>query len=158
MKGYVFLPLSKGKWATVDLDCPIEILQSPWYCAGKEGEWYAIRNRAEGRKHLKMHQAILGLHGELVDHKNRDGLDNRRENLRRADKSQNLANSRKRRGCTSQFKGVFWNKNQKKWESRCQCRGVYHRLGFFQDEIEAAKAYDKKAIELFGEFARPNFS
>lgn len=58
---------------------------------------------------------------------------------------------------SSKYKGVYWNKQHKKWVARCGSRGKSIHLGYYNDEKEAAKAYDRKAKELFGEYARINF-
>jgi hypothetical protein len=106
-----------------------------------------------------MHRQILEIIWKptiLVDHRNTDGLDNRKENLRIATQSQNGANTKKRTGCSSKYKGVYWNLQQKKWTSGINYKGKRYYLGHFISEEEAATAYNKKAVELFGEFARIN--
>jgi len=106
-----------------------------------------------------MHREVLGLEpgdGLAVDHINGNGLDNRRENLRIADKAQNQHNCVSRMG-RSHYKGVAWAGHVGMWRVRLRRRGVSFHVGYFRDEIDAALAYDLKAAELFGEFARPNF-
>lgn len=112
-----------------------------------------------------MHRVILGVASEKwIDHENRNGLDNRRENLRVATNRQNLQNSRKRSGTVSRFKGVSFDKHYRKWQARIQActigpgghvRRVF--LGSFDDEEDAARAYDAAALASFGRFARMNF-
>jgi hypothetical protein len=87
--------------------------------------------------------------GLLVDHKNHDTLDNRRCNLRICTRSQNQANALKRPN--SRFKGL--KRAGKKWKAEIQCDKRTYSLGTFDNEIQAALAYNKKAMELFGEFA-----
>ena len=95
--------------------------------------------------------------GMQIDHINGNGLDNRKVNLRLCNSSQNQRNARKRKSGTSRFKGVDWHKESKKWRARiCVNRKRIH-IGRYKSEFEAAQAYDKKAIELFGEFASLNF-
>jgi len=104
---------------------------------------------------------VLGVSNGLVDHINGDPLDNRRQNLRPATPSQNQANRTKyqgRRGVTSRYKGVCWHRKDKKWMARIYRDGKQIYLGGFDCEIEAAKAYDSAALEIFGEFALPNFA
>lgn len=121
-------------------------------CTTVPGLFYARTNGAvNGRKHLGMHNLLIGR--ALIDHINHNGLDNRRANLRPASTGQNSANSRPRTGGTSKFKGVYLVTRLNRWASRI--RGKH--LGYFDDEVEAAKAYDAAAVEEFGEFAYLNF-
>lgn len=89
---------------------------------------------------------------ELVDHVNRDGTDNRWENLRAASDSQNQANSIKPTRNTSGFKGV--TKSRKRWQASIGFQGRFLRIGSFDTPEQAGQAYADKAKELFGEFAR----
>ncbi len=103
----------------------------------------------------RLHRFLLGLTDPkiIVDHEDRNGLNNQRGNLRVATKSQNEANSCKQHGTTSRFKGVSWNKRGGKWEAQ-----IAHRhLGCFADEMSAALAYDTAARKHFGEFCNCNF-
>lgn len=113
---------------------------------------YAVRDIHDRGTHrcVAMHTELTGWH--LVDHKNGDGLDNRRGNLRPANKSLNAANSRKRSGSHNTLRGAIWRPGDR-WEARIQGRV----LGTFRSEEDAARAYDSAAREVFGEFARLNF-
>lgn len=95
--------------------------------------------------------------GEDAEHKNRKTLDNRRSNLRMANRSQNQANRPRTKRSTSGYKGVSWYKRFGKWQASIQKNGKKRNLGYYFDKIEAAKAYDLAARELFGEFALLNF-
>ena len=84
-------------------------------------------------------------------HLNGNGLDNRRCNIRIATYTQNNANKRKPAGAASQYKGVFWNKGR--WFATLIAYGTRHYLGRFDNELDAAAAYDKKAKKIHGEHA-----
>jgi hypothetical protein len=95
--------------------------------------------------------------GLLVDHRNSNGLDNRRANLRLATHTQNMHNCRKRKNATSRFIGVWLDKKRKLWESAIMNDGKKIFLGRFKTDIDAARAYDKAALEYHKDFARLNF-
>lgn len=94
----------------------------------------------------------------LVDHKNRDSMDNRRGNLRFATKSQNNMNRSGRKGTSSKYKGVSWYKSRKCWRAMIKVNGKRKSLGYYESEIEAAKVYDEAARKYQGQFAYQNFS
>ena len=106
-----------------------------------------------------MHRQILQPPGHLfVDHINHNGLDNRKTNLRLATCAQNTYNRiNLRKSKSSKYKGVSWKKQKMKWvvNVRYNCRNKF--IGYFKDEIQAAKAYDKAAKKYHGEFASLNF-
>lgn len=116
------------------------------------GVFYAV---ADGSTFLRMHRVILGARsGEIVDHINYDGLDNRRANLRIATRSQSTAHRRSRAGSTSRFMGVSRHKHG--WQAAIRCGRTSHYLGYFRLETEAALAYNAAARELHGPFATLN--
>lgn len=89
----------------------------------------------------------MGVKG--IDHRDGNGLDCRKENLRPASKGSNLrAFCRKAPGKTSRFRGVSWDKSREKWRAVIETAGIHFHLGRFKNELNAAQAYDKKAIEL----------
>jgi hypothetical protein len=90
----------------------------------------------------------------MIDHKDMDKLNNKISNLRLANDSQNQGNRKKTIGFTSKYKGVSFYKRDKIWTASITHKRKSIYLGRFKDELEAAKAYKKKALEIFGEFAR----
>ena len=106
------------------------------------------------RSTLTMHKLITGY--RMTDHRNRNTLDNRRFNLREVTSSQNQMNASSHSGA-SQFKGVWWRKERSVWTANISLDHRRKRIGSFSNEIDAARAYDAAARELFGEFALLNF-
>ncbi len=155
------IPLTKGKFAIVDDEDYEELNKYNWRAVKSRNTWYAYRyvwlpnNKV---KAIAMHRQILKApKGLEVDHKNFDGLCNRRDNIRKCTTSQNQAHRKpfKRLG-TSIYKGVSWNAGHKKWYVQVNAKNISHRLGCYDSEKEAARVYDKRAIELFGDFALTN--
>jgi hypothetical protein len=93
----------------------------------------------------------------MIDHINHNGLDNTERNLRYSTNSLNQANSVKQKNRTSKYKGVSFYKNKKRYVARVKTTKYDFFLGMFKDEVAAAKAYDAKMKELYGEFANLNF-
>ena len=124
---------------------------------------YAFRMETQGKRnlHIRMHREIgarIFPHAPIFDHVNGDNLDNRRENIRPADLFKNAQNARKtKKKTSSKYKGVYQRKRAKPWVAQISAYGAYYNLGSFITEEEAARAYDQKAKELHGEFARTNF-
>lgn len=148
------IPLTKGKFALVD-DADFEWLnQWKWYAQKRNNGDTAARRH--GRKIIAMHRFILGITDPkiVVDHKDHNILNNQRYNIRGATISQNNANIRSHKDSTSKYLGVCLL--GKKWFASAQKNRKIYRLGYFDSEIEAAKAYNDKAVELHGEFANLN--
>lgn len=119
---------------------------------------YAVTHVTRNGKQrmLRMHTLITGY--ARTDHRNHDGLDNRRQNLRDATAAQNARNRRPNaRPGSSQFKGVTWRAALNKWVARFAFDNKVRQIGYFADEIEAARAYDAVARDAFGDFAWLNF-
>jgi len=106
-----------------------------------------------------MHRRVINIPGNLLcDHINRNSLDNRKANLRPATVSQNLCNRHKTKSRTrSKYKGLEWDKAQRKWKARIQINNRKIYLGSFNSEIDAARAYDHAAMKYHREFANLNF-
>src|SRR5690606_21975431 len=107
---------------------------------------------------VPMHRQIMGFpEGMEVDHIDRDGLNNRRSNLRLATHHQNAYNAQKRKS-RSGFRGVTWYAPYQKWVAVIMHQGKKHYLGYFDDPADGGRAYDEAARKLHGEFATLNFS
>lgn len=149
-----------GRVALVD-DADYRLVMAyRWYVFEdpRAGGPYAQANtrRSDGvRTTIKMHKLITGR--PQTDHKDHDGLNNQRWNLRDCNQHGNQANERKGAGCSSRFKGVTWNKQARKWQAQIKVHGRNRYLGLHVIEEDAARAYDTAAREAFGEFAWLNF-
>jgi hypothetical protein len=162
--GYTFrrIPLTQGKFALVDPDDYYHLSQYKWHAAGRYGKFYAVRaaKTKTGQKRIQMHRYILNIpDGILVDHLNRNALDNRKENLRPATPAQNICNRAKFRNRTygSKYKGVNCKRPGRLYQAQIQLNRRPIFLGSFQDEVAAAKAYDRAAKKYHGQFAALNF-
>lgn len=155
--GTRLIPLTQGKFAIADADDYEDLNKYKW-CVLKShnNKFYAVRRK--NNKTIIMHRQIMNAPaGLVVDHIDGNSLNNRKSNLRICTQAQNIHNSRPRRNRSSKYKGVFWDKVNKKWSASIRKGDKRIYLGGFDDEIEAALAYDRKAEELFGEFAYLNF-
>lgn len=108
-------------------------------------------------KHMRLHQVLMSPYVGVVDHINGDKTDNRRCNLRVASNKENVRNQCIGKRNTSGFKGVSFDRRRNKYTSQITSDGVNHFLGYYEDPVNAAVAYDKAAAFYFGEFAKPNF-
>lgn len=158
------IPLTQGKVAIVD-DADYEWLNQWKWCAVKKKSGIFYASRGQGKATIAMHRQILNIpEGAQADHRNHDGLDNRKCNLRLCTPAENQWNQKPRKGI-SKYKGVclLRGKTHKgkqykdKWRAYIKKNQKTRWLGCFQNEIDAAEAYDKAAKELFGEFAYTNF-
>jgi hypothetical protein len=150
----VKIPLTRGKFAMIDLFDALDLSRYKWYADFIGRCWYAVRT--EKRRKIYMHRQILGFPACRVDHQDRNTLNNRRNNLRHSTPSQNCANAGKK-NYTSEFHGVGWDKSRNKWRAQIKVMYKNHFLGRFDSEIQAAKAYDSAARKYFKEFSNPNF-
>ncbi len=157
--GYPFrrIKLTKGKYAIVDAEDYEKLNQYNWYTKDNGYTFYAERKeKILGKKRcVRMHRQIMNAPSDkVVDHKNRNGLDNRKENLRLVSQQENNWNSE--RGAnkgSSKYKGVNYDKAHQKYRATlCHNGGKIH-LGYFENESDAAKAYDAAAKIYRGKFA-----
>jgi AP2 domain/HNH endonuclease len=148
------IPLTKGFVALVD-DEDYETLARYKWCADiKSNTVYASR-RVRGKKgqaHIRMHRVIMGAPSALeVDHINHCGIDNRKSNLRICTHQENLQNKqrlnpaiasrKKSKNDTSRYKGVHWDKTNRRWVAQISINCKKINLGSFQNELEAYTAY-----------------
>jgi hypothetical protein len=159
------IPLSRGLYCVVDAADFERLSQWKWHAnhpGSNPSRFYALRNRPvrDGGKRgiVSMHRQILDAPAGIeVDHVNGDSLDNRRANLRLATSSQNHANQGKRSKNSSGYKGVSFVAQRNNWLAQISVDGKQMNLGRFPTRRDAARAYDRAALEHFGEFARLNF-
>jgi len=161
-----YISLSKEQQALIDEDCYEWLKQYSWAASQhRDGDYYAtayleINDNKDSKCRQAMHRLIMGCtpgDGRVVDHKNGNKLDNRRENLRICSRGENASNRHKQANNTSGYKGVHWEATRGKWIASIKRRenGKLKNffLGRFDCKVEAAKAYNKRALELHGEFA-----
>lgn len=150
--------LTQGQFTLVD-DEDYDFLNHWKWSATKIAEmFYAVRCDSEN-KMIYMHKEVVPVEAGSkikIDHSDRNGLNNQRHNLRRATHSQNLCNANSRKNSLSKYKGVGLFKRDNKWRAYIQKDGKFEHLGLYENEIDAAEAYNNRAIVLHGEFARLN--
>jgi hypothetical protein len=152
--GLVQIPLTKGKFATIDAEDYVRVVSC--------GKWYYSRGYAITRQRVDGKQVTVFLHrfimnaqkGEILDHKDGDGLNNTRQNLRFCTHDENMRNRKLSKSNTTGFKGVVFNGSSFIAQMRHNKETIY--LGSYGSPIDAAKAYNKAALERQGEFAKLN--
>jgi len=157
------IPLTQGKFALIDDDMFDRVSYFKWHVVKKLRTtgivYYALTNIYVNGKYtcLLMHRLIMGIPDPLqVDHRNSNGLNNQKHNLRICTGQQNSQNSRKTTNSTSIYKGVSYVTKKNKWRSRIMVNGNPIHLGYYGTEIQAAIAYNNSAIKYFGDFALLN--
>ena len=170
--GYTFRRIKLAncdKYAIVDPCDFAELSRYTWLARHDGSNYIAIRLPAlkSLERPVYMHRQIMELELNakrsklnvrlVIDHINGNPLDNRRANLRVVTMKQNSINRRKCKGCASVYKGVFWHKRIRKWNVQLTVNGRKIHLGYFDDELEAVKAYDAAAKKYHGQFACLNF-
>jgi len=162
--GYTFrrIYLGDGIYTIVDADVFYLLSHYKWYLKGNSGnQFYAARSIKIGPARTKlsyMHREIMNNpKGFFVDHLKGNPLDNRRASLRVATRSQNAQNTPKRKNTSSRFTGVSFEKEHKKWRACIYYERKRMHLGYFDNQIDAAKAYDAAARKYYGKHAKVNF-
>lgn len=162
------IDLGHGRFTLVDKADVTRVAGYRWgfYPAGSRRTGYAVHvyrvgfGRKAPLKKLRMHTLIVGPMlplGVTVDHRNQNGLDNRRKNLRLANRTEQTANQPVRSDNASGFKGVYWSRAGWSVELHVNGVAVLRKQGIFKMPEEAARAYDVAARKHFGAFACVNF-
>lgn len=149
------IPLQNGQVAICDETEFEKVSKCNWYLSAKSGKYVRTSN-PDNRKIKKSLHNFLYPEFKMLDHINRNKLDNRSCNLRECTNQQNQANRPHQKNNSSGFKGVSFNKN-KIYEAKIMFFKKRIHIGYFNDPEEAARAYDAKAREFFGDFALCNF-
>lgn len=140
--------------------------QWKWYLQVTDGKQYIIRSvparenngiRTSKSMHIEIINRHFNLEYEVIDHKDGNGLNNQKCNLRPCSQGGNVKNRCSAKSSTSKYLGVGWDSYNKSWKAQIRIKGKSTHLGSFQDEIDAAKAYDEAAKLYHGEFANLNF-
>lgn len=153
------IALTQGYVTLVDDEDYEELIKHKWLVdSGRYAARKAPHPLHEGKTYLSyMHREILGLQfgdSRKADHRDGNGLDNRRSNLRVATHSQNMWNTKTPRHNTSGLKGVSWDRVNEKWIAQIRVDKKPIWLGRHDSAEDAHRAYCAAALKYFGEFAR----
>ena len=158
----VRLKLTQGKSTIISDKDYAKVKKYRWVAKKSRNTYYAMAKDEKG-KTIYLHRLIKGVTNPslIVDHKNHDGLNNTRSNLRVCEIHENSCNRgpmKKRSKNCSKYKGVYWSKNKERWIASItrNYKNIY--IGSFTKELDAALAYDRKAKIVFGSFAYFNIS
>lgn len=149
------IKLTQNKVALVDDEDFERLSQYKWHAIKIHRSWYA--RRAANGKRIYMHRELINTEqGYFIDHINRNGLDNRRQNIRACSISENNRNTSSHKGSSSKYLGVYWDSNKNKWKASISYKNKVIHLGRYSIETQAALAYNLAAAKYFGEFANLN--
>jgi hypothetical protein len=148
-----YVPLTKGKFAAIDASDTDLVGRFNWHAHKDRHKWYAARvhvcPQTGKRRRILMHRVIANTPAGLeTDHIDRDGLNNRRSNLRCVTTVENQQNSNAQINNTSGFKGVSWNKKSSKWEAKIKSLGKQYYLGMYDCARSASVAYESAASKI----------
>ena len=150
------IPLSQGQYAIIDAEDYGKICCYKWYAAKQGNYFYAATNEKQDNgkyKQLKMHRVLVNAPADkLVDHKNRNGLDNRKHNLRVCTAAENSRNRKVHADNTTGHRGIYWNSRLNKWMAQIRKMGKLHHLGVFSRKDDAIRARLKAESILFKDF------
>jgi|LakMenEpi03Aug12_release.lakeMendotaPanAssembly.Ray.scaffolds.fasta_scaffold591655_1 hypothetical protein len=159
------LPLTKDKFALVDDDDYYWLSQWNWFAVEIKNTWYARRSKKKGilrsneKYEIYLHRIVMRCSDIdfVIDHLDKNGLNNQKENLRICTKSENNKHTSSHKNSSSQYLGVSYDKNRNKWSANLMNNGKRILFKRYNTEIEAAKAYDITAKTQFGVYANLNF-
>jgi len=152
-----YIPLTQGYEAVIDASDAHLVEGYNWSASVRKRNCYAFRTvrLSNGKqRQILMHRAIMGAPEDMeVDHKDHDGLNNQRDNLRICTRRENLRNGQKRTCNVSGYKGVHKRKDRDKWQAQIRDGKTNKHLGYFDTAIEAYQAYCEASERIHGEFA-----
>lgn len=150
-----------GRYAVISPEDYEWLDQYKWFLNPQGYAYRSPKTSHSGQSLILMHREILQPRaGFICDHADRNRLNNKRSNLREATYAQNMSNvakKLKRSGASSAFRGVHFRKDCNLWKVEITTKGKKIHIGYFADELDAAIAYDRAALEIRGEFAMLNF-
>lgn len=152
-----FVPLTQGYEAVIDAADVHLVDRWNWSAKVNPRGVYAVRVQKSQQKSrsVYIHRLLMSEPtGFQVDHRDANGLNNRRSNLRLASQAQNNCNKRLRNDSTSGLKGVTWHKRAAKWQAKIQAGLICKYLGLFHSAEAAHAAYQAASADLHGEFGR----
>ena len=149
------IKLTNNKYTLVDDEDYKYLSQFKWiYRRGYATRFVYFKNSNKG---YALHREVIKVKkNQMLDHINRNTLDNRKNNLRICNKAQNAMNCKIHKHNTSGYKGVSWFRTSKKWRAYIVISNKQKHLGLFKTKKDAAIAYNTSAKKLFGEFANLN--
>lgn len=152
-----YIELTNGDKTIIDDEDYEEVSKYKWRKDSLDNHVVRTFGPHKGRRLIRLHRQIMKAEvGQIIDHINGNVLDNRKENLRIATKSQNGMNRSKQKNNKSGYKGVSWSNQHKRWIAQLTLNGKRVLNKLFKTKEEAAKAYNEAAIKYFGEFAQLN--